>query len=215
MIQNPYLTIPQVESDASRSWEQGFLFGFQGPDQSNMAQADVPTQDQDAFNRGVLDGQNAAINGLDFGDPCIDLNVEPPSLFHIGADVGIEATFAAVTWKAKHFLAFGYEGIIAIINLSIALETFSDDPDTSLRQHATRLQERMSDVGFTGSMELFFGGGVDLSATGCELKVTPIFRHQADATAAARGLGRDKWLAVGWRSDQSGGLRTVASSEDG
>lgn len=211
MVQNPYLTVPQVESDASLSWEAGFLYGFQGPEQSTFAQGDAPSSDGDAFNQGVLDGQNAAINGLDLGTPCIDLNVEPPSFAHFATDAGIEGAFAAATYLGKHFMAYGLEGIVAIINLSIALETFSDDPDAALAARANRVQDQLNTLGFTNSMELFFGGGVDLSATSCELQVTPIFRRQEDATSAARSLGRDRWLVVGWRSDQCNGIRTIDS----
>lgn len=212
MIQNPYLTIPQVESDSSRSWEQGFLYGFQGPDQSSTAQGDVETADSDAFNQGVLDGQTAAINGLELDNSCVDLNVEPPSMAHFAVDAGVEGVFAITTLIGKHFIGLGAEGILAVINLSIALETFSDDPDQALKDRADRLQDQLTALGFTGSMELFFGGGVDLSQKGCELKATPIFRHQDDATKAARALGRGQWLVVGWRSDQCAGLRTIESS---
>lgn len=212
MIQNPFLEIPQVESDASLSWEAGFLYGFQGPEQSTMTQADAQTPDAEAFNRGVIDGQTAAINGLDLRESCIDLNVEPPSFAHFAAEFSIEGTLAVASYLGKHFMAYGYEGIIAVINLSIAVETFSDDPEVALTARINRVQEQLNELGFTNSMELFFGGGVDLSATGCELKVTPIFRRQEDATNAARSFGRDKWLIVAWRSDQCNGLRTVDSA---
>jgi hypothetical protein len=64
MIQNPFLTPPQVESPQSRSWGIGFAFGFQGPEQSSMTPANIQPEDVDAFNQGVLAGQGTAINGL-------------------------------------------------------------------------------------------------------------------------------------------------------
>lgn len=215
-MQNPFLTIPQVESDASRSWEQGFVYGFQGPAQSSLAQGDVATENADAFNQGVIDGQDAAVNGLDLAQSCVDLNVERPSLFHFAADAAAEGVFSAfgLTIKGISHLAGGLaEGIIAVVNLSIALETFSDDPDTAIAERAQRLQAAMSDLGITTPLDLFLGGGVDLSVAGCELQLTRIFRHQADAEAAARALGRGQWLVINWRTDQSGGMRLVASSQ--
>src|SRR5262249_26088825 len=153
----------------------------------------------------------AAIKGLALDDPCIDLNVEGPSIAHFAIDFSAEAIFAGATWAGKHFAAYGFESIIAVINLSIALETFSDDPDKALADRTQRLQEQLKELGFTGSLELFLGGGVDLSATHCELKVTPIFRHADDAIAAASAIGRSRWLVAKWRSDQSGGMTLVQS----
>ena len=212
MLQNPFLAIPQVESPSSRSWESGFLYGFQGPEASAFTQEDVQTEDTDAFSQGVLAGQNAAIGGLDLGAPCIDLNVEGPSAAHFAVDAGAESIFAVATFLGKHFMGYTAEGIIAIVNLSIALETFSDDPDTALMERGDRLQAALTNLGFTEPLTLYIGGGVDLNAPGCELKVTPIFRRQSDAVAAARAMGRDRWLVGAWRTDQCGGLEIVESA---
>jgi hypothetical protein len=212
MIENPFLTVPQIESPQSRSWEAGFLYGFQGPEQSSFAQEDVPTEDRDAFNSGVLAGQDAAINGLLLDNICVDLNVEPPSLAHFLTDAGTEAVFTGfgIAHHIKNFGAlvagFTAEGIIAVINLSIALETFSDDPTTAITERAARLQESLAKIGIGNAMELFVGGGVDTASTGCELQLTPIFRDQAAAVTAAKAIGRQHWLVVRWRSNQSGGI---------
>jgi hypothetical protein len=215
MLKNPFLAIPQVESASSRSWSAGFLHGFQEGRESKLAQEAVETEDAEAFNRGVIDGQNAAIGGLEVSSACVDLNVEPPSLFHFATDAAAEAAFTAfgLTVKGISHIAGGLaEGIVAVVNLSIALETFSDDPDTAIAESAQRLRSALGDLGITSSMELFLGGGVDLSVAGCELKLTPIFRNLADATAATTAIGRSKWLIVSWRTDQSGGMRVVESS---
>src|SRR5262245_32396419 len=79
MLQNPFLIPPQVEGPQSRSWALGFAFGFQGPEQSTMTPADIDPEDADAFDQGVLAGQDAAINGLSLPEPCIDLNSEGPN----------------------------------------------------------------------------------------------------------------------------------------
>lgn len=211
MLENPYLAPPQVESPQSDSWAQGFIYGFEGPAQSSVAQGDVDTGDADAFNEGVLAGQDAALNGLELDGSCIDLNEEPPSIGHFAADFTAEGIFTAVTLLAKHFAALSLEGIVAVVNLSIALETFSDDPDVALEQGVARLQQQMTAVGFSASLELFLGGGVDHTVAGCELKMTSLFRNQADAIAATQALGRAQWLVVRWRSDQSGGIDIVQS----
>jgi hypothetical protein len=212
MITNPFLTPPQVEGPQSRSWAAGFLFGFQGPAFSVSAPSDLPIEDLDAFEMGSLAGQQAAIDGWATTDQCIDLNVEPPSLAHFGADLTIEGVFALATFVGKHFAGFFFEGIIAIVNLSIALETFSDSPSTALGEAAQGLQGKMQELGITASMELFMGGGVDLQSPACGLLLTPIFRSQESAAEAARALGRSQWLVVSWRTDQSGGMRIVETN---
>jgi hypothetical protein len=70
----------------------------------------------------------------------------------------------------------------------------------------------LSQMGFTASFHLFVGGAIDLSQTGCELKMTSIFRQLEDAKAAAVAMGRPHFIVASWRSDQSGGVQVVASA---
>jgi hypothetical protein len=102
--------------------------------------------------------------------------------------------------------------VLALIELSMSLEAFSDDPDQRISEVAATLNEQLASVGFSESLVLFLGGGVDTSATGCELQLTPIFRDQGAAVSAAQAIGRPQWLVVSWRTDQSGGATIVASS---
>jgi hypothetical protein len=188
----------------------GFAFGFQGPEQSTMAQADIQTEDADAFNQGVLAGQNAAISGLSLPQPCVDLHAEGGFGPHLFLDVP-----EGIMWikDLGEGLAAGIGGsVIFFLNLSIALETFTDDPGERLTQAATALQSKLQHMGFDQSMELFIGGGVDTSQRGCELMLTPIFRSQDTATNSAKALGRNEWFVASWRTDQSGGATIVDSS---
>jgi hypothetical protein len=210
-LQNPFLTPPQVESAQSRSWSMGFAFGFQGPEQSTMTPVDIQPEDADAFNQGLLAGQNAAINGLSLPQPCVDVHAEGGLGPHLLMDVP-----EGLVWikDLGEGLAAGIGGsVIFFVNLSIALETFTDDPDERLTQAASTLQAKLQDMGFNQSMELFIGGGVDISVAGCELMLTSIFRSKDAAITAAKGLGRPHWLVVSWRTDQSGGATVVANSD--
>lgn len=212
-MENPFLTPPQVESPQSRSWGLGFAFGFQGPAHSSMAPADVQPEDPDAFEQGVLAGQNAAVSGVPLAQPCINLNAEGG----VGPHLALELP-EAVMWLADVFgtgatLAGGIGGsVLFFINLSIALETFTDNPDERLTQAANALQAKLQNMGFDQSMELFIGGGVDTTATGCELMLSSIFREGDAAVTAAKALGRPHWLVASWRTDQSGGATIVSSS---
>jgi hypothetical protein len=190
----------------------GFAYGFQGPAQSTMTPADIQPEDADAFDQGVLAGQGAAINGLSLPQPCVDLHAEGGIGPHLVLDVP-EGIMVVVDFADKFAAGIG-GGAIFLINLSIALETFTDDPDQRLAKAATALQAKLQEMGFDQSLEMFIGGGVDLEQRGCELLLTPIFRFQDAATNAAKALGRSQWLVASWRTDQSGGATTVASSFD-
>jgi hypothetical protein len=186
----------------------GFAFGFQGPEQSTMTPADINPEDADAFDQGVLAGQDAAIKGLPFAEPCVDLHSEGPSAPHLSVE-GFEGGIALFELIEGFFARAIAGGVLMVLTLSIALETFSDDPDAALEQQAAALQAVLQRLGIEGSMELFLGGAADKSILGCELMLTPVFRTQEAATASARGLGRPEWLVASWRTDQSGGIKIV------
>jgi hypothetical protein len=210
-MENPYLTPPQVESPQSRSWALGFGYGFQGPPMSSRAPEDIGPEDPDTFNEGVLAGQDCAVNGLPLDQPCVDLNVEPPALVHI-ATSGIEGGLFVWELAKAAWAGAVLSGVLFVVELSIQLETFSDNPDDALSQAAAALQARLQALGFTSSMELFMGGGVDTSVDGCGLQLTAIYRNSDGAVQAATALGRPQWLVASWRTDQSGGVNIVASS---
>jgi hypothetical protein len=208
MLVNPFLTPPQIESPQSRGWAMGFAFGFQGPEESTMTPATINPEDADAFDQGVLVGQDAAINGLSLATPCVDLNAEGPSVPHLAVE-GAEGGIALYTLVAHGIAGAVTEGVVLLVTLSIALETFFDDPDDALAQRAAALKGRLEEMGFEAPMELFIGGAVDKAQPGCELMLTPIFRSEQAATEAARSTGRPQWLVVSWRTDQSGGVKVL------
>ncbi len=209
MIANPFLTPPQIESPQSRSWAMGFAFGFQGPEESSITPAEINPEDADAFDQGVLVGQDAAINGLSLATACVDLNAKGPTGPHLLATEGPEGGILLYSLIGTHFVAAVAESVLLIVTLSIALETFFDDPDVALAERAAALKQRLEEMGFKAPMELFIGGAVDTTQPGCELMVTPVFRSEQAATAAARATGRPQWLVISWRTDQSGGVKVL------
>lgn len=215
MVSNPFLSIPQVESPQSRSWAMGFAFGFQGHEQSTLTPAEIQPEDADAFDQGVLGGQNAAINGVPLANACVDLHSEGPDFVHFAAEGAIDGgMFLFGVIKHGFKLAGGLaEGILSVVVLSTSLTTFTDDPEGAIAEEAGVLQRSLQRVGIESPMELFMGGAVDTADTGCELKLTAIFRSLDAAREAAKALGRARWLVVSWRSNVSSGMNVVAKSE--
>lgn len=226
MIENPFLTPPQVESPQSRSWGFGFAFGFQGPAFSSMTPADIQPEDPDAFQQGVLAGQDAAANGISLDSTCVDLNAEGGVGGHLALEIPEGVMWLQEAFHAAKAVITASEAVggaiagavsgsvLLAINLSIALETFTDDPDQRLAQAASALQEQLQRMGFDQSMELFIGGGIDTAMTGCEMQLTAIHHDQDSAVAEATGMSRPHWVVVSWRTDQSGGATVVANSPD-
>jgi hypothetical protein len=217
MIENPFLTPPQVESPQSRSWGFGFAFGFQGPAFSSMTPTDIQPEDPDAFQQGVLAGQDAAANGLKLDSTCVDLNAKGPTLEHFAVEAPegvawLKELGGALAGGSVAGLVAG--SVLLAITLSIAAETFRDDPEQRLAQAASALQDELQRMGFDQSMKLFIGGGVDTTVTGCEVQLTAIHRDQDSAVAEATGMGRPHWVVMSWRTDQSGGATVVANSPD-
>jgi hypothetical protein len=179
-----------------------------------MTPADIQPEDPDVFEQGVLAGQDAAIKGVPLSQSCVNLNAEGGIGPHLVLDAPDLALWIADLVSKSRTLAGGIGGgVIFFINLSIALETFTDDPDKRLAQAASALQDQLQKMGFDQSMEAFIGGGVDTTAAGCELMLTSIFASKDAAVTAAQGLSRPHWLVVSWRTDQSGGATVVANSD--
>jgi hypothetical protein len=113
---------------------------------------------------------------------------------------------------AEGFAKAVLDGVLLVVNLSLSLETFSDDPDAALGQQSAAIQGRLQQMGIQTSMELFIGGAVDTAQAGCELLLTSVFRTETAAESAARALGRPQWLVISWRTDQSGSIGVVGFS---
>jgi hypothetical protein len=221
-MENPFLVPPGVEGPQSRSWGFGFTWGFQGPALSSLPVENLPIEDADAFDLGVLAGQQVAIEGVPFDNSCVDLHVEHPAVLSWSNPNEVTEVFGVFVGAGKTAFELvklsagaAFSGALLLLELAVGLETFSDDPQIELTKRAAALSEALVDLGFTEPIECFLGAGVDLTAQGCELKMTPIFRHLDDARFAANDLGRPSWIIISWRNNQSGGAKMVASSTDG
>jgi hypothetical protein len=79
MITNPFDQPPFAPSQAE-AWGQGFLFGLTGPMFSTeQAPDEIAEEVREAFEKGVLAGQQSAGNGLDIFPECVDTEV--PSMY--------------------------------------------------------------------------------------------------------------------------------------
>ena len=210
MIENPFLHPPLVEGPQSDAWAKGFAFGFQGPPASVPPPADIDDDTKDAFNQGVLAGQQTAIDGFPVQADCVDLREEPPTPADL-IPFGFETALALTELVVKGLVAASGSAILAIIDLCIGATVHFHDGSEAVAAKASELAGVLTGMGITDSMELFLGGGVDTNVPGCELKLTPVFRGLDSARSAAQALGRLEFVVVSWRTDQSGGVKLADS----
>jgi hypothetical protein len=211
MIDNPFLRPPLVEGPQSNAWARGFVFGFQGPPASVPRPSDIEPDAADAFDQGVLTGQQTAIDGFPFSPVCVDLREESPTQLDL-FPAGFEAV-VTVTEVVKHGIVGGVaSAILGLVDLCVGGTVHFHDPDEAVTGPANKLADVLADMGITDSMALFLGGGVDLNEKACELKLTPVFRTLDSARSAAHALGRPQFVVASWRTDASGSV-TLADSD--
>ncbi len=205
MYQNPYLPMPT----AANAWAEGFTKGFIGiasPEPSeNIMDIDI-----EAFNHGVLAGEEGASNGISLVNPCIATREEHGPVH--GAELIISsAHIAHGIWEAGHLakLAAGMAGIIfGLVELAISLPTYYTPPEKVLPEYVQPLVNELSLNGID-SMELFIGAGLDFNVEDCELCLTPLFKSLEQAREAAIAMNRHQWLVARWRTDMSNSFMMV------
>ena len=206
MIGNPF----PLPSTSAVAWANGFFNGFSGPDHSVAPPADMADSDADAFNAGVLAGQQGAIDGLEFSDPCVPAAEEGSEAAHVVT--GVEILHGV--WELRHLetLGAGLAGIaVALIELACTLPKHTLPPEEVLPNLVQPVIDSLAVFGVS-SLELFCGAGLDPSQAGCEIRLTPLFRSLAQARDTATAMGRPQWAVVSWRTDACGSFRVVDAS---
>jgi hypothetical protein len=204
MIQNPYLPMPS----AAAAWAEGFAKGFLAVSSSEPGETVAP-EDYQAFNEGVAAGEQAASSGLELDEPCISAAEEPPPGVHE----------AALVWDAVHFgSSFVEHGpklvrgtaslVVTFIELACSLPKHVQAPEQVLPEHAGSILNLLTNYGLD-HLQLYCGAGLDVRATGCEIRLTPLFKTVDQARAAALEMARYEWVVVSWRTDQSNSFRAI------
>jgi hypothetical protein len=195
---------------------RGFVTAYLGDSRHSASPESVPEEKTEAYDDGLRDGEGAATLGYPVGQICIDLNIPHNPIgeaFEV-FDLGVETYGVAHSLIAGVFGAAFFEAGVLALMASIAATTRYQWPDESLPAgdigaFATFLAELSDPV----SIELFIGGGVDLNAKGCELRLTPVFKSAAEARAAVASMGRSQAVVGCVRTDMSRGFRLVDEGE--
>lgn len=203
---------PHAGMDTEGGWAMGFSWGFLGPAFSREPPVVIAPEQTDAFNEGVLTGQQAAIDGLALDSPCVSLQQEVSSAaedFMTGAHI---FEVIGLIKAAKHFAHFTCEGLVAVFLLAIP----GPPPlsaDIEFANIAASVRDRLLELGLAQN-SLFLAAGIDEAIAGCELQFTPIFTNVDSARASAQALGRPHWVIAKWDADvpvSGGGFQVIES----
>jgi hypothetical protein len=201
MLSNPFLPAP----GAARAWAEGFTKGFAAINSPEPGE-NVSGEDIDAFNQGVVAGEESSRSGIGFGDPCIAASEEHGPLHVPGMTINA-LEIAHGVWEARHLatLAAGVASVVvALIELAVTLPVHTLPPEQVLPSLAQPMIDELVSYGME-PIELFCGASLDPGESGCEIRVSPIFPFMDLAREAAIGMGRPQWVVVSWSpiTDQS------------
>jgi hypothetical protein len=207
MLQNPFLLAPSAAS----AWAEGFTKGFAAISSPEPGE-NVSAEDIDAFNQGVVAGEEGSRSGISLGDPCIAASEEHGPLHAPGMVINA-AEIAHGVWEARHLanLAAGMASIVvALIELAITLPVHTLPPEQVLPKLAQPMVDELTSYGLE-PIALFCGAGLDPTATDCEIRVTPLFTSRDLARQAAIAMGRFQWVVARWHpvTDQSSSESTI------
>ena len=201
MLSNPFLPAP----GAARAWAEGFTKGFAAINSPEPGD-NVSGEDIDAFNQGVVAGEESSRSGIGFGDLCIAASEEHGPLHVPGMTINA-LEIAHGVWEARHLatLAAGVASVVvALIELAVTLPVHVLPPEQVLPSLAQPMIDELVSYGME-PIELFCGASLDPGESGCEIRVSPIFPFMDLAREAAIGMGRPQWVVVSWSpiTDQS------------
>jgi hypothetical protein len=212
MITNPFDEPPFAPSQAE-AWGQGFLFGLTGPMSSTeQAPDDIAEEVREAFEAGVLTGQQSAVNGLDIFPECVD--TEEPEHVPLAAELSLEGAGFVADLVKDATLASAAFSTAFMVALDIALATHHFTPPEEVINGIT--QQFFNTIEGLGRADctFFIGGAIDLAQAGCQVKLTPLFRTQSQAHDAAVALGRSVFFVGEWHANQCGTMKVVEGTTE-
>jgi hypothetical protein len=202
---------PPYSDETLQYYLWGVRKGFVQPEYV-VADDEVPEEQQEYYNAGIRQGEDYAVNGYPADQVCYDLTEPHSTAGTIGevVDTVIEGGGVAHTLAAGEALAAGFEAGILLLMVAIALPTHYEEPTKVFDpSEADALLQILRGATEPLSMEIYFGGGIDYDAKGCQLQVTRFYKSVDAARSELQGMGRPAGILWSVRTDMSGGLRAV------
>lgn len=208
IIQNPH-----KGTETEGGWSMGFSWGFLSANMSVDPPLVIAPEQFDAFNEGILVGQEAAISGLMLLRECISLDQEPsPTSEAFMHDLHIAEAIASLR-SLRHLAHFGAEAFVAVFLLMIPGPP-NLDPAVEFDAHANAAKLWFESMGIAEG-SLYLGAGIDETIAECELKFTAIFRNLDQTREAVMAMGRPHWILAEWNASlpvSGGGFAVIEAA---
>jgi hypothetical protein len=206
---------PHAGTEGEAGWAMGFSWGFVGPAFSASPPLVIAPEQIDAFNEGVLAGQQTAIEGLAFEPSCVSLAQEVSPVSE-GVMEGVHVfEIIGMIKAARHLAHFTVEGLVFLFLLMIPGPPLLD-AESEFLDISQKVRARLQELGLSRN-SLFLAAGIDDSQEGCELKFTRLFTRLEDTRSAVRALGRPHWVIARWDADalqSTRGFSVIESDQD-
>jgi hypothetical protein len=193
------LVNPHLGTDTEGGWAMGFSWGFVGPAVSQDPPLVIAPEQMDAFNEGVLAGQQTAIDGLPVEPACVSLAQEVSSTAEAFVKDVHYFEIIGLVKAIKHFAHFSAEAFVFAFTLMIPGPP-PLNPITAFLTLGGNIRDRLAELGLARN-SLFLSVGIDENVAGCELQFTPIFTQLDSTRAAVQNLGRAQWVIARWDAD--------------
>src|SRR5262245_56815916 len=212
----PVLTIenPHLGEDTEAGWAMGFSWGFVGPAFSSDPPLVIAPDQFDAFNEGVLAGQQTAIDGLPLDKSCVSLApfVSDAAETFMGGLHIFEALSIAAAVR-KHFAHAAVEFYVLAFTLIIP----GPPPLSATGEFANKaasVRDQLASLGLD-SGSLYIGAGIDESVEGCELFFSNLYVDIDSCWSDVESMDRSHWVIARWDADAavSGGGFAVVESD--
>jgi hypothetical protein len=211
----PTFVNPHLGEETEGGWAMGFAWGFLGPAFSKDPPLVIAPEQFDAFNEGVLAGQQAAIDGIAIEPACFSTSQHTsPGAEDLMTGVHVFEALGLLRSLA-HFAHFVTEGLFSVFLFMIPGPP-SLDPVREFRRIGDNVRDKLIQLGLAQN-SLFIAAGIDESIEDCELLFTPVFTRLDNARAAVEALGRKQWVIAQWDASapvSGGGFAVIESSKD-
>jgi hypothetical protein len=211
----PTFTNPHLGTETEGGWAMGFSWGFLGPAFSRDPPLVIAPEQIDAFNEGVLAGQQAAIDGISIEPPCFSIRQQASSAVE-DLMTGVHAfEVLGLLRSIRHFAHFTAEGLVSVFLFLIPGPPLLN-PIQEFRRISSDVRDRLNELGLAAN-SLFIAAGIDEGIENCELLFTRVFTRLDAVRDAVKSLGREKWVIAQWDAAapvSGGGFAVVESSAD-
>lgn len=214
MLQNPFLPAP----NAAAAWAEGFTKGFMAINSPEPGE-NIGLEDVDAFNQGVVTGEETGRTGIMLlSNPCIVAREgDAPGPIRDGVEVFhlVELGDILLNFRRLATVAEGMAGAaVLLFQLACTIPVHAQPAENVLPLLSRDVIDKLATYGLQ-SMEVFCGAGLDASSPDCEIRITSLFSSPALARQAAIDIGRSTWVVARWQTGNSKRLDIVDSSSGG